>query len=356
MPEITLGELAGRIGAALENGDPERTVGRLASLSEAGPGDLSFLSNPAYAGQLAVTRAEAVVVGRDAVPAASAALLRVDNPDLAFARAAEFIAPPPPRPEPGVHPAAVVSPAARLGAGVSVGAGVVVEAGAAVGDRTVLYPGVYIGPESSVGPDSVLYPNVTVYHRVAIGARCVIHAGAVVGSDGFGFVWSGKGYFKVPQIGTVVVEDDVEIGANSCIDRARFGETRIGAGTKLDNLVHIAHNVKIGKHCAFAAMVALAGSVSVGNGVQMGGQVTVVGHLCIGDRVTILGQSAVTKNLPGTESGVSGEDLVWISTPAKPFREQLKEWQNIKALGRLRKTVKDLENRLERLEKEKHDG
>ena len=355
MPEITLGELAGQIGATLENGDPGQTVHRLASLSEAGPGDLSFLANPAYADQLASTKAGAVIVGR-AVPAASVALLRVDNPDFGFARAAEIIVPPPPRPEAGVHPTAVVSPQAKLGADVSVGARVVVEAGAVIGDRTVLYPGTYIGYESQIGADCTIFPNVTVYHKVTLGARCIIHAGAVIGSDGFGFAWTGKEFFKVPQVGVVVIGDDVELGANTCIDRARFGETRIGNGSKFDNLIQIAHNVKIGNHSAFAAMVAIAGSATIGNHVQMAGQSTMVGHLTLGDGVTVLGQSAVSKNIPGVDSGASKEDLLWVGTPAKPMREQLKEWQNLKAMGRLRKTVKELESRLERLEKEKHDS
>lgn len=355
MAEIELGELAARIGAELVNGQPGRKVGRLAALSEAGPGDLTFLANPAYKDQLAVTKAEAVVVGRD-IENASATLLKVDNPDFAFAQAALLICPPPPRPQPGVDPLAVVGKNVTLGDGVSIGAGAVVADGATIGARTLVFPQVYIGAESVVGPDCVIYPHATIYHQVGIGARCIIHAGAVVGSDGFGFAWTGKGYFKIPQVGTVVIEDDVEIGANTTIDRARFGETRIGAGTKLDNLVQIAHNVKLGACCAFAAQVGIAGSATIGNGVQMGGQSATVGHITVGDQVTVVGKSALSKSVPGVESGVGKDALVWIDSPAKPMREQLKEWQNIKSLGRLRKTVKDLEDRLNRLENGRHDG
>ncbi len=349
MPEITLARLAEHLGAVLSGGDPELTVSRLAGLADAGPGDLTFLANPAYRHLLAASKAGAAIVGKD-VSDAPVPILKVDNPDLAFAKAAVLVAPPPPPPAPGIHPSAVISPEARLGKDVSVGALAVVEAGAVIGDRTVLYPQTYVGVDSVLGADCLLYPGVRVYHRVTVGARCIFHAGAVIGSDGFGYAWTGRGYFKIPQVGVVVIEDDVELGANTCVDRARFGETRIGMGTKLDNLVQIAHNVKLGPMCAFAAQVGIAGSASVGAGVQMGGQSAMVGHITVGDGLTILGQSAVSKSIPGREAGVDKDRLIWVDSPAKPMKEQLKEWQNLKALGRLRKTVKDLEERLAKLE------
>ena len=348
MPEITLGKLAEHIGAVLENGDPETKVGRLAGLADAGPGDLTFLANKTYAAQLGQSKATAAVVGKDA-DAAPMALLRVDNPDLGFAKASLLIMPPPPRPEPGIHPTAVVSDRAVVGKDVHIGAGAVVEAGARLGDRCVLMPQTYIGADSTLGEDCLLYPGVKVYHQVTIGARCIFHAGAVIGSDGFGYAWTGQGYFKIPQVGTVIIENDVELGANVCVDRARFGETRIGMGTKLDNLVQIAHNVKLGPMCAFAAQVGIAGSATVGAGVQMGGQSAIVGHVTVGDGLTIVGKSAVSKSIPGREAGVDKERLVWINTPAKPMREQLEEWRNVKYIGRLRKTVKELEERLDKL-------
>ena len=351
MVDITLGRLAEEIGATLENGNPNQVVSRLAGLDSAGPGDLPFLANPAYRKLLTESKAEAAVVGPD-VTEAPMALLKTDNPDLAFAKASIILSPPPPKPEPGVHSTAVVSPSATIGTGVTIGAGAVVEDGATIGDGSVLYPQTYVGNGSAIGTECVLYPGVKIYHQVTIGSRCIFHAGSVIGSDGFGYAWTGKGYFKIPQVGTVVIEDDVEIGANTCVDRARFGETRIGAGTKLDNLIQIAHNVKIGPICAFAAQVGIAGSAEVGMGVQMGGQAAIVGHVKVGSGLTIVGKSGISKSIPGREAGVDKDRLVWIDSPAKPMREQLEEWRNVKALARMRKTVKELEERLSKLEAE----
>ncbi|MDR1519724.1 MAG: UDP-3-O-(3-hydroxymyristoyl)glucosamine N-acyltransferase [Planctomycetota bacterium] len=351
MPEIALGQLAEKLGARLLRGNPERRVGRLAGLMEAESGDLSFLANPAYQKFLAVTRAGAALVGPAiSADASPAALLQVDNPDLAFAQAALLISPPPPPPPPGIHPAAVVSGQASLGRDVAIGAGAVVEDGAAIGDRTILFPQTYVGAGARLGEDCLLYPGVKIYHGVSVGSRCIFHAGAVVGSDGFGYAWTGKGYFKIPQVGTVAIEDEVEIGANACVDRARFGETRIGRGTKLDNLVQIAHNVKLGPCCAFAAQVGVAGSASIGAGVQMGGQAAAAGHINLGDGLTILGKSAASKSIPGREAGMGAEKLVWFGIPAKPMPEYLDEMRNLKALGRLRRMMKTLEARIRELE------
>lgn len=350
MAEITLATLAESIGAQLE-GDGRAVVSQLAALGDAKAGDLTFLANKAYTAQLVATEATAVILAPDVNAGdAKAALLRVENPDLAFAKASELIVPPPSRPEPGVHPTAVVSDKAKLGKGVYVGACAVIEDGAEIGDGCIVHPQVYIGHNSKVGEGCLFYPGVKVYHEVQIGRGCIFHAGCVVGSDGFGFAWTGKGFYKIPQVGIVVIEDDVELGANTCVDRARFGETRIGAGAKLDNMVQIAHNVKLGPCCAFAAQVAIAGSAEIGAGVQIGGQTAIVGHIKIGDGITILGKSAVSKSIPGRESGVGKDKLIWVDHPAKPLPEQLDEWRNIKALGKLRKTVKELEERIAALE------
>jgi UDP-3-O-[3-hydroxymyristoyl] glucosamine N-acyltransferase len=348
---ITLGQLAEQLGAELVGGDAGTTVNKLASLSGAGEGSLSFLSNPKYADQLAVTKAAAVIVGKDCA-AAPVPLLKVDNPDLAFAKASLLVCPPPPAPQPGIHPSAVVSPTASIGRGVSIGACAVVEDGVTIGDGCVLFPQVYVGKDSAIGDGCLLYAGVKIYHQVTVGRGCIFHSGAVIGSDGFGFAWTGQGFFKIPQVGTVVIEDGVEVGANTCVDRARFGETRIGAGTKLDNLIQIAHNVTLGKCCAFAAQVGIAGSAAIGNGVQMGGQAGTAGHIAIGDALTIVGQSGVSKSLPARDAA-AGDKGIWIGTPAKPMGEHLEEGRNVKSIGKLRRTVKKLEERIAQLEAER---
>jgi UDP-3-O-[3-hydroxymyristoyl] glucosamine N-acyltransferase len=340
---MRLGDLAERLGGALE-GDPDLAVRGLAGLESAGPGELSFLANPLYAPHLAETGATAVLVRSDADMEAPCALIRVENPDLAFARAAELLLPSPPRPEPGVHPSAVVHPEATLGEEVAVGACAVVEAGASVGAGTVLHAQVYVGRGAEVGEGCELLPGVVLYHGVRLGDRVRIHAGSVVGSDGFGYVWDGTRHVKVPQAGTVEIGDDVEIGAGSTIDRARFGTTVIGPGTKLDNLVQIAHNVEIGAQSALAAQVGVSGSTRIGRGVLAGGQCGFVGHITVGDGVRISAQAGVLKSVPGGVH-VSGY-------PARPHRTMVDDLRNQKALPRLRKTVRELEERIRHLEEQ----
>ncbi len=337
--ELSLGELAAKVGGELR-GDPALRVGRLAGLAEAEPGALSFLANPKYAGLLAATKATAVLAG-PGVTEAPCALILVADPDLAFARAAALLLPPPPRPAAGIDPRAAVADSARLGRDVAVGAFAVIEAGAEVGDGSIIYPGAYVGHGCRLGREVILYSRATLYHEVRLGDRVVVHSGAVVGSDGFGFLWGGSGYVKVAQLGTVVVGDDVEIGANTTIDRARFGQTVIGPGVKLDNLIQIAHNVKLGPHCAFAAQVGVSGSVTFGAGVLVGGQAAFSGHLTVGDQAKIAGRAGVTKNVPPGEQ--------FTGYPARPHRAQLKEWQALKALPELRKKVRELEQRLAQL-------
>jgi len=336
MPSITLGELASHLGARLE-GDAALRVERPAGLAEAGPGDLSFLANPKYAPQLAATRATAVIVGPGS-PAAPCALLRVDQPDLAFGLAVGLLCPPPPPPPAGVHPRASVDPSAKLGPGVSVGPGAVVEAGAVIGERTILHALAFVGRETELGPDCEIFPGAVLYPRVRLGARVRVHANAVIGSDGFGYAWDGKRHAKIPQAGTVEIGDDVEIGACTTIDRARFGATGIGAGTKLDNQIQIAHNVRLGPHCVFAAQVGVSGSTRIGGGAMVGGQSGFSGHLEIGDRAAFSARCGVTKSLPGGRH--------YSGYPARPHELQLEEWRHLKALPRLRETVRALLRRL----------
>ncbi len=295
---ITIDELAEKIGGQIE-GDGSRLVTGISSLQEAGPADVTFLANAKYTELVATTQAAAVVIGhayKGRVPS-SAALIRVDNADAAFARAAAVFAPPAPEDPAGCHPAAIVHETAQLGRGVSIQAGAVVEQDAVIGDGTVLRPGSYVGRGARLGRGCLVYPRVTIREHCLIGDRVIIHSGTVVGSDGFGYTFETGRPVKIPQIGRVVIEDDAEIGANVTIDRARFDATVIGRNVKIDNLVQIAHNVRIGENCIIVALCAIAGSTTLGRNCMLGGQVAVDGHLKIGNNVRIAAKSGVTKDV-----------------------------------------------------------
>ncbi|OFW16085.1 MAG: UDP-3-O-(3-hydroxymyristoyl)glucosamine N-acyltransferase [Acidobacteria bacterium RIFCSPLOWO2_12_FULL_67_14] len=295
---MKLRDLAERLGCRLEGGGDVEIV-RVAGIEHAQPGDLTFLANPRYESVLAATRASAVLL-RDDAPAAPCAMLRTPDPYLAFARAVGLFAPDW-RPAPGVHPMAAVAADARIGRNVSIGAFVSVGEGAAIGDNTVVFPNVTIGPGVRIGDDCVIHSNVALRERVTIGSRVILQNGVVVGGDGYGFVRRGDGtHEKIPQIASVVIEDDVELGANTTVDRPAVGETRIRSGTKIDNLVQIGHGVSVGRNVLMAAQVGIAGSTAVDDDVIFGGQVGVGGHLTIGRGSVAVGQSGVTNSLtPG---------------------------------------------------------
>lgn len=357
MPETTLGELAALLDAVLENGDPDRRISGINSLLKAGPAEVTFLANSLYRPQLATTGAAAVIVHKNEdVGESGATLLRVDHPNYAFAKAEEILTPPEPLPPPGVHPAALVSPTARIGEGVSVGPWTVVGDGATVGARSVLHPNVHVGRDSVVGEDCVLHPGAFVDREVTIGARCVLYPGATVGSDGFGYAWTGGGYYKIRHSGTVELEDEVEIGCNSCVHRGRFGVTRIGRGTKVDALAIIAHNVRIGENCVIAGQVGIAGSAEIGENVKMGGQTGVAGHIRVGGNLTFGGQTGITKSIPDGKAGGSEYDRLWIGYPATPYKEQARHIKDVKTIGALRKKIREMEERLRRLEERGKDG
>lgn len=340
----TLSELAALCGATL-SGDGQRAIHGPASLSEAGPDEVSFLVNPRYAGLLATTRAGAVVLGEDvAVEREDLALLRSADPNGAFSRIVGAFAAEEATLEPGVHPAAVVDATAEIGAGAAIGPACVVGRGARIGERAVLHAGVVVGAGAVVGEGTVLHPKVVLYPRCEIGASCVVHAGCVIGSDGFGFDPSPDGWVKVPQCGIVRVGDRVEIGANTTIDRARFGATRIGNGVKIDNLVHVAHNVEVGDGALLVAQVGISGSSRVGRFAILGGQVGVAGHVNVGDGARVAGQSGVFGDLEG------GTD--YLGHPARPRKEALRAMATPKRVERLAESVRDVERRLARLEKE----
>jgi UDP-3-O-[3-hydroxymyristoyl] glucosamine N-acyltransferase len=339
---ITVAELARRLGGACEGPGGAEITG-LAGLREAGAGDVTFLANPRYAAEAAATAATAVIVSRKFDQPCPAAIIRVDDPDRAFAQAAEIFGPPRPVPSPGVHPTAVIAGDATLGADVRIGPHCVVESGAVIGDRTVLWAACYVGHQASIGCDGVLYPHVSIRERVRIGNRVILHNGTVVGSDGFGYTVDAAGVrTKVPQIGTVEVGDDVEVGANVTIDRARFGVTRIGRGVKIDNLVQIAHNVIIGDHAVLVAQVGISGSTEIGPHAILAGQAGVAGHLKIGAGAVVGAQAGVTKDVP-PKAFVSGY-------PAAPHDKATRLHAHLNRLPQLKEKVADLEKRLARLE------
>jgi UDP-3-O-[3-hydroxymyristoyl] glucosamine N-acyltransferase len=295
---VKLHELAERLECRLE-GDGETEIVRVAGIQDAGPGDITFLANSKYEKTLGQTRASAVIL-KEGAPPAPCAMLRAGDPYLAFARAVGVFAPAW-RPAPVIDRLAAVAASATVGAEVSIGAFVAIGEGAVIGDRTVIFPNVTIGPDARIGSDCVIHSNVAVRERVTIGNRVVLQNGVVIGGDGYGFVRRGDGtHEKIPQVATVVIEDDVELGANTTVDRPAVGETRIKAGTKIDNLVMVGHGVTVGRNVLMAAQVGIAGSTRIDDEVVFGGQVGVGGHLNIGRGAVAVGQSGVTNSLaPG---------------------------------------------------------
>ena len=343
-----LGELATHVGGELL-GDAGLLISGLNGLVEAGPGELSFYGNTRYRKQYDASRASAVLVGRDAAPREGVSLVRVANPHLAFAQISRLFHPLPTYAA-GVSPGAHVHPEARVHPDATVMAGATVDKGARVGARTVLFPGVYVGEAAAIGEDCLLYPNVTVREHCVVGARVMLHASCVVGADGFGFAFNPEGargpeHYKVPQAGIVRIEDDVEVGACTTIDRATLGETVIGRGTKIDNLVQIAHNVKVGPLSLLCAQAGVSGSSVLGTGVVRAGQVGVVGHIRVGDMAKVGAQSGVAHDVEDGQT-VSG-------TPAMPHKEWLRASAALGQLGDLLKEVRTLRRRVEMLEKEK---
>jgi UDP-3-O-[3-hydroxymyristoyl] glucosamine N-acyltransferase len=337
---LKLTELAERLGCRLE-GDGTIEVHRVTGIEDAGAGDVTFFANRKYAAALRATRAAAVILGEHD-ESAPCAMLRTSNPYLAFARAVGIFAEDA-RPAPGVHPLAFVAKDASLAADASIGAFAVIESGVRIGARTIVHAHTVIGRGAEVGEDCLIHARVSVRERARIGNRVVIQDGAVIGSDGFGFAHNADGtHVKIPQVGGVVVEDDVEIGANSTIDRPAVGETRIKAGAKIDNLVQIAHGVSIGRNSLLAAQVGIAGSTTLEDSVILAGQVGVAGHLTIGKGSVATAQTGIPNSVP-PGSLISGY-------PAIPNRDWLKASAIFRKLPELRKAIAELEERLSRLE------
>ncbi len=349
MQPIMLSQIAAMLGIDLPSGG-DRPITGLATLDEATETDLSFLGTDAWLPQFQQTRAAAVVVQkRVKLPEAHGRLvLIVDNADLALARTAEAFAPPVPRPPVGVDASARIGLDTQIGEGAAIGPNVVIGRRCRVGHGTSLHAGVVLADDVVVGDGCEFFPNVVVRERITIGNRVVIHASSVLGTDGFGYRWDGQQHVKIPQIGTVIIEDDVEIGSGVCIDRARFSSTRVGRGSKIDNLVQIGHNVQIGPHCIIVGQAGLAGSVRLGTGVVLGGQTAIRDHITIGDGAMTAACSAIAEDIP-PKAIVSG-------MPALPHRQSLREQAAIRRLPDLVVQVRKLEEAVSRLKDELQAG
>jgi len=320
-------------------GDGDLEISGLAPIEEAKEGDITFVANPKYKKYLATTKASAAIVSLD-VKKAPIALIRTKNPYLAYALIAQLFYKWPYGFK-GISHQAFIAEDVHLGKDVTVYPFVCIESGVEIGDETIIFSGVYIGPDVKIGKKTIIYPNVVIMAACEIGNHVIIHSGAVIGSDGFGFAPDDKGrYVKIPQLGKVKIEDDVEIGANTTIDRAAIGETVIKRGTKIDNLVQIAHNVQIGQDSIIVAQVGIAGSTKVGNRVTLAGQVGIVGHIEIGNGVTIGAKSGVPRSVPPGVVVASG-------VPAMPYRTYLKTMSILPKLpevaAKLRKIEKELD-------------
>jgi UDP-3-O-[3-hydroxymyristoyl] glucosamine N-acyltransferase len=346
MLELTLSDLASILNVAAP-ANAKRAISGFASLKDAGPQDLTFLGSEKYLREFATTKAGAVLVqkklklplnhGKD--------ILLVDDTDLAVAKLLDHFAPPISRPPVGRHHSAVIASSSSIGEDAHIGSNVFVGDDCRIGKNCVLHAGVYVGGDVTIGDDCELFPNVVIRERITLGNRVIIHAGSILGSDGFGYRWDGKQHVKIPQIGTVIIEDDVEIGSAVCIDRAKFGATRVGRGTKIDNLVQIAHNVQIGPHCIIVGQAGLAGSVTLGAGVVLGGQSAIRDHITLGDASAVAACSGVAEDVD-PKTIVSG-------LPALPHRQSLREQAALRRLPDLVVQVRKLQEQLDELRKSK---
>ena len=335
MPTYTTGQIAERIGATVI-GDPNLPLTGFAPADSAKPGDLTFAENESYFARAKQSAASAILVAEDFSPDTKT-LIRVTNARVAFAQVLPLFFPEPTF-APGIHPSAVVAATAQVDPTAHIGPHCVVGERVKIGPGAVLISQVYVGDDCSVGEQTRLFPHVTLYQRSHLGKRVRIHAGAVIGADGFGYVFDGSEHRKVPQVGQVQIQDDVEIGANTTIDRAALGATIICKGTKIDNLVQIAHNVTIGEHSIIVAQVGIAGSTKIGSYVTVAGQAGIAGHLRIGDRVTLAAQSGVMHHIP--------EGQKWMGSPAQPDRVTKRQLLAIERLPDLLRRVHELERRL----------
>lgn len=327
-------------------GDENATVHTFAKIEEGMPGAISFLSNPKYTHYIYETKSTIVLVNKDFEPErpVNATLIKVDNAYESVAKLLTLYEMSKPK-KTGIHPLACIDPTAKIGKDVYIDAFAYVGANAVIGDGVALHPHATVCENAVIGENSILYPNVTVYHDCRVGKRCILHAGSVVGADGFGFAPSPEGYEKIPQIGIAMLEDDVEIGANTCVDRATMGATIVHKGVKLDNLIQIAHNVEVGSHTVMASQVGIAGSTKVGEWCMFGGQVGLAGHIRVGNHVNIGAQSGI----PGT---VKGDNLTIMGSPAIDAKQFFKSSVIYKKLPDMYQTLNRMEKEIEELKKQ----
>ncbi|MEJ2471157.1 MAG: UDP-3-O-(3-hydroxymyristoyl)glucosamine N-acyltransferase [Desulfuromonadales bacterium] len=337
--KTSLAILAELVGGSV-SGDPSLTVSGVAPLDTAGPEQISFLTNPKYQGKLEQCRAAAIIVHPSLAGCLDRPLLLVDNPYLAFAKVLAYFEAPT-SPAEGILPGAHVHPTARIADQVTIAAGCVVAAGARIGRGTRLQPNVVVGENAAIGEDCLLHANVTVREECLIGNRVILQPGAVIGADGFGFAPDGDRYYKIPQVGRVVIEDDVEVGACSCIDRGTLGDTRIGRGSKIDNLVQIAHNVQIGENTILVSQVGISGSTMIGRHCTFGGQSATTGHVKIGDNVTLAARGGITSDV--------ADGQVLAGLPAMPHRHWLKATMTMTHLPDMRRQLKQLRSQVDAL-------
>lgn len=336
----TLGEIAKLVEGEVV-GDAGTLITGVAGIKEAREGDITFLANPKYFSLADKTRASAIIAARDA-GSMQKPTIRTENPSLAFAKVIASFAPIDVSHPKGIHPTAILGKKVSLGKNVSVGPYAVIEDGVSLGDNSIIYAGCFIGHDTKIGKDALIYANVSIREFIVIGERVIIHSGTVVGSDGFGFVTVKGVHHKIPQIGTVEIGDDVEIGANVTIDRARFDKTVIGKGTKIDNLVQIAHNVVIGENSIVVSQAGISGSTEIGNNVTIAGQAGLVGHITIGDGAILAAQAGITKSVPANTM-VSGY-------PAREHSKAIKVNACVQNLPRLYEEIKQLKKKIEELE------
>lgn len=338
----TLNQISILLGCLPQAGR-ELAITGIASLFDATSSEISYVAGDAFVRDLTDSKAAAIIASKRVKlpPTWDRPALLVDDAELAVGKVLALFAPPIPRPPVGVDALARVDATATLGENLAIGPFVFVGRSAKLGARTILHPGVFIGDDTTLGDDCEIFPNVTIRERVTVGNRVIIHANSAIGSDGFGYRWDGKQHVKIPQIGNIVIEDDVEIGSCACVDRAKFSTTRIGRGTKIDNLVQVGHNTQIGPMCIITGQVGLAGSVKLGAGVVLGGQSSVSDHVSIGDGSMVAGTSGVAGDIPPNQI-VSG-------IPAQPHRQSLREQKALRRLPDMQVQIRALQEEIEKL-------